>query len=168
MVHRSWVTRTNHSTEQKQYQSISAKHNSELKDYNVSQDRNDDSGLNPVELYAGVARTIRSYTLFFNFFDGSSFFKISGREILRDICSCVYCIGGYCTDVGDLSFRNSLEMIVTLAKEPTYTIMLIGCWSSDAFLSYIENQIKEFTKGFSSRMLTNRTFYNTHLARRLQ
>ena len=41
-----------------------------------------------------------------------------------------------------------------LAKEPVYTIMLVGRWSSDAFLAYIEKQIKEFTKGVSSRMPT--------------
>ena len=51
-------------------------------------------------------------------------------------------------------------MMMYLAKEPVYTIMLIGRWNSDAFLAYIEKQIKEFTKGVSTRMLTNDTFFN--------
>ena len=54
--------------------------------------------------------------------------------------------------------------MVYLAKEPVYTIMLIGRWSSDAFLAYIEKQIKEFTKGVSTRMLQNNTFFNLPLA----
>ena len=56
-------------------------------------------------------------------------------------------------------------MMMYLAKEPTYTIMLIGRWSSDAFLAYIEKQIKEFTKGVSTRMLENDHFFNTPLAK---
>ena len=42
--------------------------------------------------------------------------------------------------------------------------MLTGRWSSDAFLAYIEKQVKEFTQGVSSRMLQHDTFYNTPLA----
>ena len=38
--------------------------------------------------------------------------------------------------------------------------MLVGRWNSDAFLAYIEKQIKEFTKGVSSRMLAHETFLN--------
>ena len=55
-------------------------------------------------------------------------------------------------------------MMMYLATEPTYTIMLFGRWSSDAFLAYIEKQIKEFGKGVSSRMLQHETFYNVPLA----
>jgi len=55
-------------------------------------------------------------------------------------------------------------MMMYLAKEPVYTIMLIGRWNSDAFLAYIEKQIKEFTKGVSTRMLQNKTFFNLPLA----
>ena len=51
-------------------------------------------------------------------------------------------------------------MLMYLAKEPVYTIMLVGRWSSDAFLAYIEKQIKEFTRGVSTRMLQHETFCN--------
>ena len=54
-------------------------------------------------------------------------------------------------------------MMMYLAKEPIYTIMLIGRWSSDAFLAYIKKQIKEFIKGVSTRMLENDHFFNTPL-----
>ena len=51
-----------------------------------------------------------------------------------------------------------------LAREKIYTIMLMGRWSSDAFLAYIEKQVKESTLGVSSRMLINDTFFNVPLA----
>ena len=47
-----------------------------------------------------------------------------------------------------------------LAKEPVYTIMLIGRWSSTAFLRYIEKQVTEFTRGVNKRMLTHETFFH--------
>ena len=152
------------------------KHESELKNETVSKYRNDESGLNPVEIYTGIVRRIRSYPNVSDnwpiliFFDGSSFSKISGREILRDVWSYLDFIredsfGFTSADVCTHSVCSSLAMRMFLAKEPTYTIMRIGRWRSDALLAYMENKIKEFIKGFRSRMLTNRNFYNTPLAR---
>ena len=63
-------------------------------------------------------------------------------------------------DVGAHSPRASLAMLMYLAKEPVYTIMLVGRWNSDAFLAYIEKQIREFTKGVSTSMLSHETFTN--------
>ena len=37
--------------------------------------------------------------------------------------------------------------------------MLIGQWSLDAFLKYIQKQVQEFTKGVSSIMLLNSDVY---------
>jgi hypothetical protein len=50
-------------------------------------------------------------------------------------------------------------MAMCLAGVPVYTIMLLGRWSSDAFLRYIHKQIKEFSKGISKKMLTNDEFF---------
>jgi hypothetical protein len=50
-------------------------------------------------------------------------------------------------------------MAMYLAGVPVYTIMLLGRWSSDAFLQYIEKQVKEFSKGISKKMLTNDKFF---------
>ena len=114
----------------------------ELKYEAVSQDRNDESGLNPVELYAVIVCRIISYPNVSNnwpiltFFGRSSFYNISGIDILRDIWSSVDCIGedslGFISaDMGTHSVHASLSMMIFLAKELTFTIMLIGCWSSD-------------------------------------
>jgi hypothetical protein len=50
-------------------------------------------------------------------------------------------------------------MMMYLAGIPVHTIMLVGRWLSDAFLCYIEKQIKEFTVGVSEKMLLCNTFY---------
>ena len=63
-------------------------------------------------------------------------------------------------DVGTHPNRAAAAMMMYLAKEPVYTIMLIGRWSSDVFLAYIEKQVKEFTKGVSKRMPQTETFCN--------
>ena len=51
-----------------------------------------------------------------------------------------------------------------LVREQIYTIMLVDKWSSDAFLAYIEKQVREFSQGVSSRMLDNNTFFSVPLA----
>jgi hypothetical protein len=42
---------------------------------------------------------------------------------------------------------------------PVYTIMLIGRWSSDAFLRYIRRQVKEFSLGVASAMICSPDFF---------
>ena len=148
---------------------------SNIRDETVSQDNNRREGLNPVSLWAHTIRRLRSYPGYsdkwevFTFFDGKNFFKISSTEVLIDLRLSVDAIGpdvlGFTgDDVGTHSVRSSLAMMMYLAKEQIYTIMLVGRWSSDAFLSYIKKQVKEFTRGVSSRMLARDTFYNVPLA----
>ena len=62
-------------------------------------------------------------------------------------------------DVGTHSIRSSLAMALYLAKRPITTIMLLGRWSSDAFLLYIRRQVQEFSKGVSSDMVNQENFF---------
>ena len=62
-------------------------------------------------------------------------------------------------DVGTHSIRSSLAKPLYLAKRPVTTIMLLGRWSSDAFLLYIRRQIQEFSAGVSADMVSNEEFY---------
>jgi len=39
-----------------------------------------------------------------------------------------------------------------------YTIMIIGCWSSDAFLRYIRKQVEQFSQNVSARMIKYQHF----------
>ena len=150
---------------------------SEIKNETVTQYANSDEGnLNPTLHWIFTILRLRSYPGFkedwevSTYFDGKKFSKISSKEILTDLRAAVDIIGpdilGFTSkDIGTHSVRSSFAMMAYLAKEPVYTIMLIGRWSSDAFLAYIEKQVKEFTKGVSTRMLLNNdTFYNVPLA----
>ncbi len=45
-------------------------------------------------------------------------------------------------------------MAMYLGECPVYTVMLIGRWSSNAFLRYIRKQVMEFSHNVSKKMLT--------------
>ena len=62
-------------------------------------------------------------------------------------------------DVNTHSNRAAAAMAMYLANVPVYTIMLVGRWSSDAFLLYIRKQVQEFTKGISGKMLLTPDYY---------
>jgi hypothetical protein len=50
-------------------------------------------------------------------------------------------------------------MAMYLAAVPNFTIMLLGRWSSDAFLRYIRKQVKEFSSRISEKMIQNENFF---------
>jgi len=50
-------------------------------------------------------------------------------------------------------------MAMYLAGVPVFTIMLIGRWSSDAFLQYICQQVQEFSSGVAARMIVSKDFF---------
>ncbi len=61
-------------------------------------------------------------------------------------------------EIGTHSLCSSAAMEMYLAAVPVYTIMLIGRWSSDAFLRYIRRQVDQFLKDVAQKMLTHRSF----------
>lgn len=139
----------------------------------IPMDKTTDPALNPVALWATTITRLRSYPDYdprwpvFTYFNAetSRFHPIRSSEIEGDIKRAVSAIGrdtlGFGPDdVGTHSNRSALAMQLYLQGVPPYTIMLIGRWRSDAFLSYIEKQCKEFTKGMSQIMLTLDSFYH--------
>ena len=56
-------------------------------------------------------------------------------------------------EVGTHSIRSGAAMAMYLGECPVYTIMMIGRWSSDAFLRYIRKQIEQFSHNVSCKML---------------
>mgnify|MGYP006183761981 CR=1 FL=1 len=60
-------------------------------------------------------------------------------------------------EVGTHSLRSGAAMAMYLRECPVYTIMLMGRWSSNAFLRYIRKQVLEFSHNVSKRMLRFRT-----------
>ena len=49
-------------------------------------------------------------------------------------------------------------MALYLSKRAVTTIMLLGRWSSDAFLLYIRRQVQEFSAGVSADMVSQESF----------
>jgi hypothetical protein len=50
-------------------------------------------------------------------------------------------------------------MAMYLAGIPVFTIMLLGRWSSDAFLRYIRKEVQEFSNSVSSKMIISENFF---------
>eukprot|EP00978_Attheya_sp_CCMP212_P019781 scaffold55737_cov58-Attheya_sp.AAC.5 len=62
--------------------------------------------------------------------------------------------------IGTHSFRSGSAMAMYLAHVAVYTIMIIGRWSSDAFLCYIlQKQVEMFSHNVSIHMLANKKFF---------
>jgi hypothetical protein len=67
-------------------------------------------------------------------------------------------LGIHCSEVGMHSIRSGAAMAMYLAGVSIFSIMLIGRWSSLAFLKYIRKQVQEFSFGISSKMIEVQTF----------
>ncbi len=61
-------------------------------------------------------------------------------------------------ETGTHSLRSGAAIEMYMAGVPVYTIMLIGRWSSDAFLHYIRKQVEQFLHHEAKQMLTFRSF----------
>jgi hypothetical protein len=64
------------------------------------------------------------------------------------------------------SLRSSAAMAMYLNGIPVYTIMLLGRWSSDAFLRYIRKQVTEFSKGVARKMIQRPVYFHISHAER--
>ena len=64
-------------------------------------------------------------------------------------------------DFGTHSIRSGGAMAMYLDEIPIYTIMLIGRWSSDAWLRYIRKQVDQFSNNVARRM--NKHMHYRHL-----
>ena len=67
-------------------------------------------------------------------------------------------LGIHCSEVGTHSVRSGAAMAMYLARVPIFSIMLIGCWLSLAFLKYIRKQVQEFSFDISLKMIEVQSF----------
>jgi hypothetical protein len=93
------------------------------------------------------------------------FYLLSGNDMILVIRAAAAEIGsarlGFEPDeLGTHSIRSGAAMAMHLDGVPVYTIMLIGRWSSDAFLRYLRIQVLQFTMQISSRMIKHQHFYS--------
>jgi len=61
-------------------------------------------------------------------------------------------------EIGNKSIRSGAAMALFLNNHSTPRIMLLGRWSSDAFLAYIRPQVLEWTNNMSSDMINFDSF----------
>jgi len=137
----------------------------------ITQHRSGDCVLCPVRIWASIVKRIYSYPSAdpsdtvnkFRLPDGKLIF-FSGTELLKKLRLAATAVGpdslGFKpSELGLHSARSGAAMAMYLAHVPVFTIMLLGRWSSDAFLRYIRKQVKEFSNGISSKMITKDHFF---------
>ena len=94
---------------------------------------------------------------------------IHSSDILTRLRLAVDLIGaatlGYTSaEVGLHSLRSGAAMSMYLQGIPVYVIMLLGRWSSDAFLRYIRRNVQEFSSGVSQKMIACPLFFTVPTA----
>ena len=135
----------------------------------ITMQHSGDNLLCPVRSLARIITRIRSYPessddLHINTFRSrSSLHQVTGDDMKLALRAAAAVIGedklGFkSSEIGTHSIRSGAAMAMYLDEVPVYTIMLIGRWSSDAFLLYIQKQIEQFSHNVSRRMI-NRQFF---------
>ena len=89
---------------------------------------------------------------------GSAFALGQLRSFIASIDHAGY--GLHPDDIGLHSIRASAAMGMYLNHIPVYTIMLVGRWSSDAFLRYIRKQVEQFSAGVSTAMIKHPVYHH--------
>ena len=78
------------------------------------------------------------------------------RNFIRSSCTCgggKASFGFSASDLGTRSIRSGAAMSLFLMNHPVHKIMILGRWSSDAFLVYLRPQVLEWTNQMSGDMI---------------
>jgi len=135
----------------------------------------DNNLLCPVKSWSRVVKRVlvsnkASQDSFVNSFDANGrLHLVTSNDAMRSLRAAATTIGatnlGFNpSEIGTHSLRSGSAMAMYLDEVPVYTIMLIGRWSSDAFLLYIRKQVEQFSHNVSNRMIKNLSF--THVPMR--
>jgi hypothetical protein len=87
-------------------------------------------------------------------------------NLLRNTC---YSFGGKKTfgfepnEIGNKSIRSGAAMALFINDISTAKIMILGRWSSDAFLVYIRPQVLEWTNNMSREMIAVDSFFDVQM-----
>ncbi len=130
----------------------------------VTHGRTDDSVLCPVLQSAHLVSRIWTYpgasldTNVCTVWQNGRMEHMTSKTILQHLRAACATIGSACLGfephkIGTHSLRSGAAMEMYLGEIPVYTIMLIGRWSSNAFLRYIRKQVKQFLRNVAKRML---------------
>jgi hypothetical protein len=113
--------------------------------YNIPKDQVKDTPINFIK-FDSISYTIPS-----------SLILIKIRSAVRQLGSKK--LGFHPEEIGTHSNRSGGAMGMFLAGTPVYTIMLMGRWSSDAFMRYLRKQVLSLSHGIAKKMLTFEEFY---------
>ncbi len=85
---------------------------------------------------------------------------ITSRQIKNALWDAIPAIGEdtlqiAANEIGSHSIHLGAAMAMFFGGCPLFFIMMIGCWSSDAFLLYIWKQVRDFTPNVSRKMITH-------------
>jgi hypothetical protein len=137
----------------------------------VTQHKTDDPLLFPVRMWAAIVHSILGYPCtdrespVCTFHQNGTTSVISGPTILADLRAAVSALGrdflGFNTeaDVGLQFLHSGAAMAMYLGSVPVFTIMLIGRWSSNAFLRYIRCQVQQFSTGVPAKIIQQPSFF---------
>ena len=136
------------------------------KNITIPHDNNNDPLMNPVRALATTVQRILSYpgtsseTSICTYMHEGKILEFTQNDLLTSFRSCAGSIGkdklGFTPEeIGTHSTRSAAAMAMFMDDTPVFMIMLMGRWSSDAFLKYIRRQVLEFSKGMSLRMIKN-------------
>ena len=128
------------------------------KDVTIPHDNNNEPLMNPVRALASTVQRILSYpgttidTTLCTYYHNGKLIEFSQEDILASLRKTANSIGkdrlGYNPEeIGTKSIRSAAAMSMFMDDTPVFMIMLMGRWSSDAFLKYIRCQDLEFTRG---------------------
>jgi len=143
----------------------------DTKNDTITHHRTADPLLCPVKIWARIIMRISSYpsenpdtTVNSFLLENGSIYKFSGKDLLTHLRRAAESLGpdklGYTSDqIGLHSARSGAAMAMYLAGVPVFTIMLLGRWSSDAFLRYIRKEVQEFSNSISSKMIQSEKFF---------
>ena len=97
---------------------------------------------------------------------------ITSTELLnymRSTCTAAgdkHTFGYAAHEIGTKSLRSGAAMGLFLMNHPVHKIMILGRWSSDAFLVYIRPQVLEWTNNMSSDMIEFNSFIDVTTSQR--
>jgi hypothetical protein len=140
----------------------------ETKNDIITQHKSSDPTLCPVKIWAKIVRRISTYpsstintTVNTFSFSDKKIHLFTGTELLKCLRLAASSLrldtlGFSSNEIGLHSARSGAAMAMYLAGVPIFTIMLLGRWSSEAFLHYIRKQVKEFSRGISDKMIQNK------------
>lgn len=130
-----------------------------------------DELLCPVRQWASLVRRIRGYpgatadTSVSAVWRNDRIEYVASKELVNALRAAAVAVGeeklGFAKeDIGTHSIRSGAAMSMFLGECPVYVIMMIGRWSSDAFLRYIRKQVEQFSHNVSRRMLRFEMFHH--------